>query len=234
MAWAAIFLLSIVAAALAIHWFINASPARLARGIRLGAVWLAVSIVLLLAVTGRLPWLTGLVAPLVAIILALLARRRARPAQDWGADSGRQSTVSTRYLEMTLDHDSGELDGRVVSGAFEGRVLSAMTLEELRTLLAEVSADPDSFNVLASFLDRRHGGAWREAGDAGNGHGAADGGAPLTQDEAYRVLGLSTGATEEEIRAAHRRLMKLAHPDHGGSDYLASKINQAKDLLLGG
>jgi DnaJ-class molecular chaperone len=55
----------------------------------------------------------------------------------------------------------------------------------------------------------------------------------MGREEALQVLGLAEGATEEEIRAAHRRMMKNYHPDHGGSDYLAAKINQAKDVLLG-
>jgi DnaJ homolog subfamily C member 19 len=59
------------------------------------------------------------------------------------------------------------------------------------------------------------------------------GGSGLTRDEAYDVLGLEPGASEQEILAAHRRLMRMAHPDAGGSDWLASRINQARDILLG-
>jgi hypothetical protein len=55
----------------------------------------------------------------------------------------------------------------------------------------------------------------------------------MTREEAYAVLGLAPGANEETIRAAHRRLMRMAHPDGGGSDWLASRINQARDTLLG-
>lgn len=56
----------------------------------------------------------------------------------------------------------------------------------------------------------------------------------MTPEEAYQVLGLQPGATEAEIRAAHHRLMRTAHPDSGGSDWLATRINLARDVLLGG
>jgi len=57
---------------------------------------------------------------------------------------------------------------------------------------------------------------------------------PMTRDEALQVLGLRPGASEADIRAAHRRLMRAAHPDGGGSDWVAARVNQARDILLGG
>ena len=56
--------------------------------------------------------------------------------------------------------------------------------------------------------------------------------AAMSRQEAYQVLGLREGASESEIREAHRRLMRGAHPDAGGSDWLASRVNQARDILL--
>ena len=55
----------------------------------------------------------------------------------------------------------------------------------------------------------------------------------MSRQEAYSVLGLKPGASNDDIKAAHKRLMKDFHPDKGGSDYLAAKINAAKDILLG-
>jgi DnaJ family protein C protein 19 len=56
----------------------------------------------------------------------------------------------------------------------------------------------------------------------------------MSPDEALQILGLKAGAAEAEIREAHKRLMRAAHPDSGGSDWLAARINQARDVLLGG
>lgn len=237
MAWAVIFLLSIVVGALVVRWLVNANPASLARGIRLGAIWLAVAVVLAMVAAGRLPWLVGMIAPLGALILAIrkLRSMHGRPAAGWDNAGGQQSTVTTDFLDMTFDHDSGGLDGRVVAGAFKGRTLSDMSLDELRALSQEILAagDTQSSDVLTSYLDRTFGDEWRDAAGQQEERAPRNGGA-MTRDEAWRVLGLQTGATKEEIHAAHRRLMKQAHPDHGGSDYLAAKINEAKDVLLGG
>ena len=160
-------------------------------------------------------------------------RIRNRNAQ--GPAAGARSRVDTGWLEMELDHDSGEMHGTVQRGTFAGRGLDDMSLEELVQLLDELGADPDSVRVLESYIDRMHGPAWRGSdAEPGSGGGPRPprGDGAMTEEEALEVLGLEPGASDQEIKDAHRRLMAKLHPDRGGSTYLAAKLNQAKDFLL--
>ncbi|WP_205470472.1 DnaJ domain-containing protein [Breoghania sp. L-A4] len=136
-------------------------------------------------------------------------------------------------LEMELDHDSGTLTGMVIAGSFEGRALDDLAPDDLQALLSEIAADAQSVALLEAYLDRRMPG-WREDFEANgaSGQGAATSAGPMTDEEAYQVLGLAPGAGEAEVREAHRRLMKRLHPDQGGTTFLAAKINEAKDRLL--
>jgi hypothetical protein len=55
----------------------------------------------------------------------------------------------------------------------------------------------------------------------------------MSRAEALEVLGLGEGATPEQVLARYRQLMKGVHPDRGGSDYLAKRVNEAKSVLIG-
>ncbi|MEX2489488.1 MAG: DnaJ domain-containing protein [Pseudomonadales bacterium] len=150
--------------------------------------------------------------------------------------SGQQSELNTRFLAMSLDHDSGEMDGRVLEGPFKGMRLSEMNLEQLIDLHKQCRQDPDSLNVLQAYLDRIHP-DWDTHQDAGarnddTNDDTSDSG-NVNERQAWEILGLEPGATRQEIVDAHRRLIQKLHPDRGGSNYLASRINEAKRVLLG-
>jgi hypothetical protein len=147
---------------------------------------------------------------------------------------GRRSRVVSRLIEMELDHDSGTLHGRVVAGRLAGRSLDELAEPDLRVLWGEAQADPDARSLLEAYLDRRAPG-WREhfQQDATAGAGERAGRSQaMTKEEAYQILGVEPGASADVIRQAHRALMKKLHPDQGGSTYLASRVNEARDLLL--
>jgi hypothetical protein len=141
------------------------------------------------------------------------------------------SRVVTAHLDMALDHTTGALRGRILKGVFKGRQIDRMAPAELALLWQDCRfADPQSAQLLETYLDRIHS-TWRE--DMARAEGTPGAGGIMTAVEALEVLGLKPGASPEEVRAAHRDLMKKLHPDLGGSTYLAAKINEAKDKLLG-
>jgi hypothetical protein len=147
--------------------------------------------------------------------------------------SGQSSTVRAAGIEMTLDHDTGKMDGRVLAGRYEGRPLSELGLTELRQVGEDLAGDAESLRLLETYLDRAHAG-WRDdvKADGADRHGAPPRTSGMDAKEAYQILGLQPGASEAEVRDAHRRLMKQVHPDRGGSAALAAKINEAKDRIL--
>ncbi|MEW6121162.1 MAG: DnaJ domain-containing protein [Pseudomonadota bacterium] len=142
------------------------------------------------------------------------------------------SRVRSAWFEMELDHRSGALSGTVLAGPHAGARLDDLPLDAILAL--RPSLDAQSLALVEAYLDRRAP-AWREnaEGDAGGRRGGdVAGRSAMTEQEAYEVLGLEQGAGEAEVRRAHRALMKKLHPDHGGSDYLAARVNQAKDVIL--
>jgi hypothetical protein len=174
----------------------------------------------------------GIGLPLIGIGVTWWLRSRGiRQAPETGP--GRKSTVRSATLEMELDHDTGELDGIILAGPLEGKRLSRLGERQLLELWRSSATDDESRQLLEAYLDRRIP-RWRENAKAEGGAGqarAARSGA-MTKQEAYQVLGLQPGAGPQEVRDAHRRLMKRVHPDRGGSTFLAARINEAKDLLL--
>ena len=221
------YFLLFIAVAGGIAWLFVSTPAeRLARGARVAGPLALVALGGLLTLIGR----GGFGVPVAALGLALWQRMRAMKPISTG---GRKSTVRSAALEMELDLDTGEMEGRVLAGKYEGRPLSALPDDDLLELYAQVGGDADSASLLEAYLDRRMP-LWREHADAHGTEGkrSASGSGTMTKQEAYQVLGLEPGASPAEIRKAWRKLMKSVHPDTGGTEFLAAKINAAKDVLL--
>lgn len=219
-----------------IYLFVNADPARLARNLKWTGITLAGIAVVALVLLPPARELAALLLPL-AIGTPLLARLRTVLDRYRTPAGGQTSTVATAFLRMMLDHDTGRMEGTILRGRFAGMRLDELGPADLLALLRECRAeDEEGARLLEAYLDRVRP-DWRDelagAGNGGAGAGSArPAGGDMSVEEAYAILGLSPGADAEAIKEAHRRLMVKLHPDHGGSDYLATKINRARDVLL--
>jgi hypothetical protein len=209
--------------------YLKADPRKLAATLKLAGGIALLGAAGLFAAKGQI----AIAAPLAAAGLGLLGWLPFGPA-GFGArtqkSAGQVSRVRSAFLEMELDHDTGAMRGVILTGPRAGTQLEALDVATLVGLLAEI--DEESRALLAAYLDRRDAG-WREhaQADAASGRGGAPRG-PMTHEEAYQILGLQPGAEAEEIVRAHRTLMKRIHPDQGGTNYLAARVNEAKDTLL--
>ena len=223
-----------IATLILLLWLLNsftkADPRLVLRSARIGGGIAALLGALALALVGR----ESIAVPLGVGGLALhglwpLSRSFGGRTQK---SPGQVSRVRSAFLEMELDHDSGAMRGRILAGKHEGVTLDALDVATLVGLLPDI--DQESHALLAAYLDRRVPG-WREHAQANTATGqgsAPHTTGPMTQQEAYQVLGLQPGANDAEISRAHRTLMKKLHPDQGGSTYLAARVNEAKDILL--
>ncbi len=225
-------------------WLRNQPPSQRKPAIIKLAFIAGIAVVILMALTGRLHVLFALLAFLYPLLRRLLPSLLGGGVAGAGtgdakANPGNQSHVSSEILEMTLDHDSGAMSGKILKGPMAGRELADLGESEFLELLRYCREhDEDSARLLETYLDRRFGDSWRaddEAAGRTSGAGGSSGkaGGPLTESEALDILGLEAGASREEIIQAHRRMMQKLHPDHGGSNYLAARINEAKECLLG-
>ncbi|MCF3628936.1 hypothetical protein RJ527_15790 [Thalassospiraceae bacterium LMO-SO8] len=224
------------------RWYATANVKTLKKVLFYVVGILAVVLALFFVITGRFGWAVFAASALIPMLLrARMVYRAARnfsrmAGAGQGAPTGQTSDVETRFLRMGLDHDTGDVWGEVVDGPYKGRRLDDMTVSEKLDLLRHCwTEDEASARVLEAYLDRVHP-DWRDrADDAGpqpGGAGAPRSGA-MTRAEALAVLGLSEGASRQDIKAAYQRIISGLHPDRGGSDYLAAQVNEAKDVLLG-
>lgn len=206
--------------------------------------WALVAAVIIfgtMAATGRVHWigvlLAGLAAglrsllPTLIRLLPLLQQQLQRHKFSSKPEATQESEVQTSILTMRLDHESGELSGEVLQGPFAGMQLHELTKTQCEGLMIYCEEnDQSSVEVLQTYLEQRFGETFASGSE--NRHYTNDGSAAMDRTEALSILGLEEGVDREEIILAHRKLIQKLHPDRGGNDYLAAKINMAKDVLL--
>ncbi len=195
------------------------------RGLSIGVP----AIALVLVLSGRAHWLTAALAALLPIARGLFSMGlRALPVlRLWRRAGGRGFVPKfrTAVLEVRIDPGSGAIDGQVLQGRHAGRQLSSLDRAELDALLTELPADDRKSRwLLNAYIARRFQGKTEAPPSVER----------PDEEEAWRILGLPPGADRDEILHAHKRLMQKLHPDRGGNDYLAAKVNAARDLLLDG
>ena len=219
---------------LIVKFLLTANPKGLVKFLRILACCFCTITAIFLLITGRF----ALGFPL-ALVAAALLRRWALPrlgpkiSQRPGRPAGNTSNVETTYLRLELDHDTGAMRGEVLQGKFSGYNFVDLHYEQILELLAECQRhDDQSAQILEAYLDRNHGPEWRYHAE-NDAEKRPPGSGTMTIKEARDILGLETNPSPNEIRDAHKHLMLKLHPDKGGSSYLAAKINQAKDILLG-
>lgn len=200
-----------------------------------------------LAITGRLHWLFALLAGLLPWLRRLLPILRLTPLlrmfrgfdglqkMGVGARARQASNVRSLFFNMLLNHETGDISGEVLQGEFAGRALRQLTTQQLKRLLIECQSDNDSYALLCSYLAYRFGGNWQsqfDMGAQGEEQPSQDSDRAMSYEEALDILGLSEPLSKADVTKAHRSMMQKFHPDRGGSNYLAAKINAAKAYLL--
>lgn len=184
------------------------------------------ALILAALLTGRLNWIGALVMGALPFLKGLFgALLRAKALHDMWRKLRPEQTMHAGSLQLLMR--AGRADGQIKQGQHAGRYLSDLSEPELDQLLRHWrQQDPPAAALLQGYLIGRFGNNWQGAAWTDNGDGK------LSETEARAMLGVAEDAGREDIIKAHRRLMQKFHPDRGGSDYLAARINQAKEVLL--
>ena len=229
-----IILAVLVGLGLLCYLFIKTPAARLKRFLFWGAGILSVGVLifLLYRLSGSFiwSWIVFLI-PLILRWRGLIQQIRNAAKTVSGPTKDQVSSVHTEFLEMRLDHDTGEMSGLIKKGGKTGQRIESLNLNQLFELLDEAKSDATSIQLLERFLDKKFDENWRDKyhGTSQENHYNT---ATIDRSKALDILGLTDPVTREEIKEAHRRLMLANHPDRGGSTFLATQINEAKDFLL--
>ncbi|MDQ7076205.1 MAG: molecular chaperone DnaJ [Gammaproteobacteria bacterium] len=211
-------------------------------------LWGGASLLLLITLTGRLPWLFAVVAAIIPFAQKVMRLMQFAPLLHQLKNlfqPGRSAvpppsvafTANSLFLTLDLDQQKTPLSGDVLRGRYQGFSLGELTQPQLEIFWQECQADGTSQSLLENYLQQRFGDNWPQWGRKVNTEEPSAAPPPKTgmsQAEALEILGLDPAEplNRKQITSAHRKLMQKVHPDRGGSDYLAAQINQAKRTLL--
>lgn len=199
-----------------------------------------IAVLCLLAVfSGRMHWLGAVLAGVLAFgKFGLVALFRALPLLNFLRRSPfvGQPKFRTAFLDIQIDLRNGQVNGAITSGPFTGRTIDDLNDQELQELESHYQKhDKASYFLIRVIRQRKGFDTGKHTGDYGdkkqqNENFQSVGNPSL--HEAKQILGLGPNPTKKEIIAAHRSLIQKLHPDRGGNDYLASRVNLAKDVLM--
>jgi hypothetical protein len=191
--------------------------------------WGVLTLSIILVASGRMHWLGAGIAALIPLTKGLLAMGlRALPfLRILSRFKSSPSQFRTKSLLVTVNFSTKQMSGEVLAGEYTGKILSELTTDEMNVLSASLRAnDRESFVLLHAYRMRNGDSSQESSGEYQPG-GYSD----LSTEESYKILGLEVNASKDDVAKAHKRLIQRLHPDRGGSDYLAAKINAAKDKL---
>ena len=219
------------------RWYVNAEPRDVVSALRYIALFFAIVVIGVAIMSGRLSilWL------ILLSVLPWLGRLRAfnrQVSKLRGPASGQHIDKRTKFVVLYINQETGDMDGRVLTGPKAGMLLSELGIDALVTLYeAAVIEDDESADILESYLDRMHSQTWRskskivdQLDSTGENIGGHDG---MTRSDAYEMLGLQPGASKTEIERTSQALIDLGHPDASKAEDIRRKVIQAKEILLG-
>lgn len=206
-------------------WYGKASDEDRNRALKNLLIWGIAGALLLLVITGRIPWLFAIISAALPFWRKIMAARSLLGTFQRFTGQSFNTRLTTQWLRIQFDVVARKIDAEILQGQYTGQHLSQLDDAAVQTLLDECSADKQSVAAIHAYLRARHSG-W------GGTSSPASINTELSRTQALEILGLEETASEDDIRKAHKRLMQKVHPDRGGSDYLAAQINAAKDYLL--
>ena len=224
-------LIALVGVMAFLGWYGRATPSQRNDAIKSLLLYGVGIALLVLVVTGRIPWLFAIISAIIpfwrkiSVLGRYLGLFSALTGKSFGATS-----LTTEWLVIDFNFSTRALDAQIRKGDFSGQRLSQLNKDQLSQLLQACRDDLQSSTAVRAFMAAR----FRQTGSAGDDRQqkTSAGDVNMSKAQAYEVLGLQPDAEDADIRKAHKRLIQKLHPDRGGSEYLATQINLAKDTLL--